>query len=102
MDWTAQRTTGQTPENIEVVWKREPHHWIVVASSVCPTFPGNMIEPYRAEIAALIEFAPKMRELLRDIASPKRGSKAEKWDIQKASEVASDLLEQMKAAESRF
>lgn len=102
MNWKAQKTKGQTPANIEVVWKKENRFFVMVATSVCPTFPGDMIEPRRAEIATLIEFAPKMRELLQDIASPRRGSKAEKWDIQKASEVAAILLEEMKAAELKF
>lgn len=42
--------------------------------------------------AAIIENAPQMLELLRDIATPKRGSDAEMWSIEHAAQAAAKLI----------
>lgn len=92
MKWIARKKLGHTPTQIEVVWDRGDGFFTQVAETVCPHRPGDLIERQRNEVAAIIENAPQMLELLRDIATPKRGSDAEKWSIEHAAQAAAKLI----------
>ena len=92
MKWIARKKMGYTPTQIEVVWDRGNGFFTQVAETVCPHRPGDLIEKQRNEVAAIIENAPAMVELLRDIANPKRGSVAEKWSIHNAAHAAQEIL----------
>jgi hypothetical protein len=92
MKWKARKKMGYMPAQIEVVWDRGNGFFTQVAETVCPHRPGDLIEKQRNEVAAMIENAPAMVELLRDIANPKRGSEAEKWSIHNAAHAAQEIL----------
>ncbi len=92
MKWIARKKAGYTPTQIEVVWDRGNGFFTQVAETVCPHRPGDLIEKQRNEVAAMIENAPAMAELLRDIAYPRRGSVHEKWGIAHAADAAAKLL----------
>ena len=88
---------GYTPTQIEVVWDRGNGFFTSVAETVCPHRPGDLIEKQRNEVAAIIENAPAMLELLRNIAYPKRGSIHEKWSIEHAADAAAKLLAEIES-----
>ena len=97
MKWIARKKLGHTPTQIEVVWDRGNGFFTQVAETVCPHRPGDLIEKQRNEVAAIIENAPAMVELLRDIANPKRGGEAEKWSIHNAAHEAQKILEMIES-----
>lgn len=102
MKWIARRKAGYTPPQIEVVWDRGNGFFTQVAETVCPHLPGDLTEKQRNEVAAIIENAPQMLELLRDIANPKRGSLAEKWTIYTAAHAAQEIVTRIESAVIEF
>lgn len=97
MKWKAKRIHGVTPPQIEVVWDRGNGFFTVVAETVCPHRPGDLVEKQRNEVAAIIENAPEMLALLQDIANPKRGSEAERWTIHNAALHAQDIIKKIES-----
>lgn len=97
MKWIARTKRGHVPTQIEVVWDRGNGFVTQVAETVCPHRPGDLIEKQRNEVASIIQHAPQMLELLRDIATPKRGSNSEGWEISDAANEALKLIEKIES-----
>jgi hypothetical protein len=97
MKWIAKKKIGHVPTQIEVIWDRGNGFFTQVAETVCPHRPGDLMEKQRNEVAAIIENAPQMLELLRNIATPKRGSDAENWSIEDAAREAEKLISKIQS-----
>ena len=99
MQFIARQKRGVTPTQVEVVWDRGNGFSTVISDSVCQTIIGDLKEPKRNEIAAMLESAPQMLELLRSIAMPKRGSEEEGWTVNDMALRASRILMQIEKTE---
>ena len=102
MQFIARQKRGVTPTQVDVVWDRGNGFSTVISDSVCQTIIGDLKEPKRNEIAAMLESAPQMLEFLNDLVYPKRGSAAEQWTISGAAIEAAKILSQIEKTKTQL
>lgn len=91
MKFKAITMRGYAPVKTAIVWQR-PAVSYLIAEDVCPIRLGDAAEPRRLEIICLLEQAPAMRDLLTQIAFPRRGTKEELFTLQDFADKAAELL----------